>query len=419
MPPYPLHHERKDHTGWFSYAGLYLLLALTLGGGTRSALMSDAILFLLGLPLVWNFFKTFPNQSNRLVTGLIIAVFALFLWQLVPWYESQGLYFPNTVDVWRTLQAFIMFLVIISLFWRLAHENENGRWLATKWLFVGMALNLLFSLLVFSGNNRVFEPFGWRMHAGFFANENHLSLLYVICTPMIVAWFSKSKWPWLSFPVILGLVAVNFVVGSRAGVSLILLAAVLSYVYVIGNSRVLFILMFLLITVGGWWSIVHLGWSQDLVLEGDKINRPVFWANTWKAILDHWPWGSGFGTFVPVYAGYEQPFEIRSVYVNSAHNDWLELMLEGGMPAIIMAGLLFIALIVIFSSGNMHTEQRAALLAIFFVMLHSIVDYPMRTMAIAVSGALMLAWIFRSEQPWSPHNFMLSGLDKGERASLL
>ena len=403
MPPYPMYPESRHGRHWFSYAGLYLLLALVLGGGTRGGLMSDAILFLLGLPLAWHFFKTFPGRESRLVSGFILAAFALFLWQLFPWYGAQGLRFPNTVDAWRTLQAFIMFLITVSLFWRLAGESDDGRWLAARWMFVGVALNLLFSLLVYAGNNRVFEPFGWRMHAGFFANENHLALLYVICTPLIVAWFGKSRWPWLSLPVILGLVAVNFVVGSRAGVSLIILAAVLSYVYVLANRRMMLIVLLAAAALGGWWLFARLGWSEDITPGESGVNRMAFWLNTWKAIRDYWPWGSGFGTFVPVYAGYEQLEEIGRKYVNRAHNDWLELMLEGGLMAMVLAGVLVLALLKRFFLNNSAAEQRASFLAVLFILIHSVVDYPLRTMAIAACAALLMAWIFRLDQSRRRH----------------
>jgi O-antigen ligase len=300
----------------------------------------------------------FTLKASRLITGLVLGALALFVWQLFPWVGAQGIYFPNTVDAGRTLHAFIMLLVIISLAWKLMHESEERRWLAARWMFAGVVLNLVFALLVFAGNRQVFEPFGWRMHAGFFANENHLALLYVICTPLIIAWFGKSKWPWLSLPVILGLIAVNLVVGSRAGVILILLAAVLSYIYVLGNRRLMLGVGMAAAAFGSWWFLAHLGWNEELMTGSEtKVQRVNFWANTLRAIGDYWPWGSGFGTFVPVYAGYEKPAEISARYINRAHNDWLEMVLEGGIAVVILAGAFTIFVIKRFVADNLRIEQ--------------------------------------------------------------
>ena len=46
--------------------------------------------------------------------------------------------------------------------------------------------------------------------------------------------------------------------------------------------------------------------------------------------------GSGFGTFVPILQAYERPADILVFFINHAHNDWLELTLEGGILAVLL-----------------------------------------------------------------------------------
>ena len=59
---------------------------------------------------------------------------------------------------------------------------------------------------------------------------------------------------------------------------------------------------------------------------------------TSQAAIANLPFGSGFGTFVPVF----EQFAPRTLlldqnrYVNHAHNDWLELWLTGGVIAIVL-----------------------------------------------------------------------------------
>ena len=392
MPPYPMQHGLKEPRQWFSHAGVFMLLALLLGGGTRNGLSSDALLQLLALPLVWRFIMTFPHGARHpAVPALVLMAFALFAWQLLPWPSRDGWHFPFTVAAGSTLQSFLVFLVFVSLFWVLMTSSREQRHLAIAWMLAGVAANLVFSLLVFAGNNAIFDVFEWRMSAGFFANENHLSMLYVMAVPFLVAWFGQNRWMWLALLVVLFMVAVQFVVGSRAGMAMILAASVLSFAFVRRGSWWLLLTLLLLIVAAGWWAITYLGWGEELSLAGNKISRGAFWANTLKAIGAHWPWGSGFGTFVPVYAAFEPPEQILNVYVNRAHNDWLEVALEGGLPVLILIAAMLLTLLWRVVRQPLDAWQRAAALSLLFVMLHSIVDYPLRTMALSSMTALLLA----------------------------
>ena len=52
---------------------------------------------------------------------------------------------------------------------------------------------------------------------------------------------------------------------------------------------------------------------------------------TANAAKDYLPFGSGIGTFAPIYQRYEPLEYLQESYVNRAHNDWLETWLEGGL----------------------------------------------------------------------------------------
>jgi O-antigen ligase len=112
------------------------------------------------------------------------------------------------------------------------------------------------------------------------------------------------------------------------------------------------------------------------------------------------PLGSGFGTFDPVYRMFEQPTTLLRPYVNHAHNDWLELLLEGGIPA---AGLALAALFwfVLRTTGVWRSTHggksshallaRAGWIIIALFLFHSVLDYPLRTTANAAVFALAAA----------------------------
>lgn len=125
----------------------------------------------------------------------------------------------------------------------------------------------------------------------------------------------------------------------------------------------------------------------------------------WKALpilLDmagsHWLWGSGFGSFDVLYQSYEPTELLMVAYFNQAHNDWVQIVIEGGLPAcLLLAGLvIWIAVAITRLKGS--ADPRAANLQIIFwtatvliVSAASLVDYPLRTPIFQVVGVWLLA----------------------------
>ena len=112
---------------------------------------------------------------------------------------------------------------------------------------------------------------------------------------------------------------------------------------------------------------------------------------TVRAIWAYFPFGSGFGTFQSIYTSFEGIPALREAYINQAHNDFLELALEGGLPVISLIGA-FLAWLGraawrAFAStrtpGLNGLLSRAAALSVTLLVLHSIVDYPLRMTALA------------------------------------
>ena len=127
--------------------------------------------------------------------------------------------------------------------------------------------------------------------------------------------------------------------------------------------------------------------------------RLIFARNTIEAAKAYMPFGSGMGTFVPVYAMYEKPADaLMDAYVNRAHNDVLELWLESGVFGLILIAL-FLAWVTRASWALWRPEgagasgidlllARAATLIVALLAAHSFVDYPLRT------GAMMALMAF-------------------------
>ncbi|MER8848745.1 MULTISPECIES: O-antigen ligase family protein [Mesorhizobium] len=81
-------------------------------------------------------------------------------------------------------------------------------------------------------------------------------------------------------------------------------------------------------------------------------------------------------------------------YVNHAHNDYLELALEGGLPVILL--MVAYAVLLSASSAVIRGEplQKAAFLSLAFLLVHSLVDYPLRTAALAMTFACLNGIVF-------------------------
>jgi O-antigen ligase len=127
--------------------------------------------------------------------------------------------------------------------------------------------------------------------------------------------------------------------------------------------------------------------------------RIPFARNTLTAAKAYMPFGSGLGTFVPVYQMFEKPTDVFGAYANHAHNDLLEVWLETGVFGLLLIGLFLLWVArrtFLLWRGQISAQAgdvdlglaRAASLVIALLLLHSLVDYPLRT------GAMIAVFAF-------------------------
>jgi O-antigen ligase len=131
----------------------------------------------------------------------------------------------------------------------------------------------------------------------------------------------------------------------------------------------------------------------------DLNQTPELRFDTWPQVLaaasNYLPFGSGVGTFQPVYQSVEPLSMLQSAFWNHAHNDYLELWLETGWLGV----AIFLGFMVWFVRGSFNAWKpgrdgedkslpRAGTIIVGLLLAHSIVDYPIRTEAIASVFAL-------------------------------
>jgi O-antigen ligase len=296
---------------------------------------------------------------------------------------------------------------------------------------------------------RFFEITNDREAVGFFANRNHLASFLLVALMFAVAWLAWSSERLMAMvsvnaksrrgdsvwlPLLLAALAVLAILlglmlsRSRAGLGLaglamigVLVPAMSSYgfrrpqsnknVHSTGLKGIvvpaLGVMLIIVMLMGAERVASRLGSdpTQDL--------RWVFGTTTMEQIWANLPFGTGLGSFVPAYAMAEPTNEMRFIYANRAHNDLLEFVLETGI-----AGVLFVLLLVAwyvrrsfglwFGTGWAQAQSfelylaRAASIATLAVLLHSLVDYPLRTTAMAVTFASLMGFLVvpRSPDAW-------------------
>ncbi len=106
------------------------------------------------------------------------------------------------------------------------------------------------------------------------------------------------------------------------------------------------------------------------------------------------PLGVGYGTFLTAYPTYEHGDAVIDRYINHAHNDYLELVFEGGLPALVLIAAFLILLLLRVARTIRLPLHRVASLAVCVLLVHSLVDYPLRTMALSVTFCLLLGLLF-------------------------
>jgi O-antigen ligase len=114
----------------------------------------------------------------------------------------------------------------------------------------------------------------------------------------------------------------------------------------------------------------------------------------------YFPAGSGMGSFERVFQIHEPDALLGPAVVNHAHNDWAEVVLDGGLPAALVIG----AAVVVFAMrsvrvrrGEWHAEGQRALarLGLLLIALQgaaSLFDYPLRTPIHAVLFTVAVLW---------------------------
>lgn len=126
------------------------------------------------------------------------------------------------------------------------------------------------------------------------------------------------------------------------------------------------------------------------------------------ALTTYFPTGTGLGTFDPIFRSVESLELVSPAFFNHAHNDYLELIIEMGVFGAVLPVVFVVASVLAgwrAWRGPKRDPRRVLALGAFggvaLILLHSFVDYPLRTITIQCVFALLAAACFVRAPSWT------------------
>lgn len=377
------------------------MLALIIGGSSVRGMgttVAVELLALLSLPAAINW----DHKSSHPLGARLLVLFALLVMaiQLLPiggFLEAiagpagvgMPLPFALSFDWSRTAEALIFVLPAALLFSAVGHIEGPQFDRILMFLYAGLLLNIILALIQFAGRQDVMTTFlPYPVAAGFFANQNHLASLLFVGIPLVIYQFVIAKRPIWSLLAVAVIVIACFAIRSVAGTFLSIGCALISYALIMRMGLAWRLVLIVITLIGAVLISLNVGNVLD-IRPDDPLDRTAIWNNTISAVLAHLPVGSGFGTFDLVYPAFESVSDVRHSFANHAHNEYLELLLEGGIAAAI--GLGAYAVLIGYAMLRLpRSELRtAAFCGLMFLLIHSFVDYPLRNISMLLVFALL------------------------------
>lgn len=428
-------------------APAYLFWCLLLGGSAQgvwgAAILQLAAILIIAWSFMTNLESSVPVHARRL-GWLLMTAAALFVLQTLPlppslWTRLPGRDFivqgqailglPSgwssvSLAPYDTLAAILALLppaaMLCSIF-RLRAYTPTGLAVAILLATVaGVALGALQT----SGGGEPQSP--WYPYAisnfgvatGFFANSNHMASLLLVAIPFTVALAAhgrggkkdERKRHMLS---VLGVASVGVILigivlnGSLTGYGLVIPVTVASLLiaFPLNRPQRMTAMGFSATALIGFLVILFSPLSERLPDGGAATSlatRQAMLGGATTVAREFFPAGTGLGTFPAVFPLSEDPARVESIFVNHVHNDYVELALETGISGIVLM-LLFllwwaVAVRRMLQSPAADGFALAGAIGSASILVHSAVDYPLRTSAMAAVFAVCLALILVSRR---------------------
>jgi hypothetical protein len=418
-------------------SAISLTLALLIGGSGDNYPLLTTSAELVSVLLLW-YIAQDHGLFSRTPVGMpvklfVIGLIAVPLIQLIPlppalWHQLPGKDLPlqllslvGLANEWRpisldpeaTIGTALELLPGLAMFFAVLHLSGRDR-LRLVCVFIAIALlsAVLGTLQKASGEAEtliLFETAHSAYGPGLFVNRNHQAiflLLGMLMTSAVARILRSTR----SQSMFIDAVAPAFFLVFAAGVlatasrtgAILLVPASLASLLILYPAQISWKRLgigFLLLAIL-FWVLLQSSAAQAVLERFSEIgedDRQQYWRDTAVAVGQFWPLGSGLGTFPRLYPTVQSLETVGIHYVNNAHNDWLELVLEAGIAAVALM-ILFLWILaaagirlwaISRAGGQAASLGVAALAGILLLLVHSASEYPLRILSIMATFGLL------------------------------
>jgi hypothetical protein len=423
------------------------IAALLFGGANRFDVMAPIVPRMIAIALLaWALWSGALGlrQWSWLEKTIWLLIFAVPLIQLIPlpygtWSALPGREFPRDLYAAltlapaqplslapdRTINALLALLPPFAAY-VLARGSDGGLFgLIVRIIAIFALGNAVLGLAQVGAGVGALRPYvitNGDLAVGLFANANHLGSLLVVGMFAVALWIRdaiNAPTHAAGNPQLLALIGGVIVMlaalwfsNSRAAMLILTLATLLGAMaacagrlgwsagrtlVILGGVGTVTLLAFILLTPQSTLtSLAALMGSDDRAR-----NLPIFL----RMIADLFPYGTGMGSFDGIFKAYEPVENLSPAYLNNAHMDYAQLLIEAGVAGAV--GLLLFGLW--WAGGALNFVRRGAvtgdsdrafdlfaLAGTGVYLVHSLGDYPLRATANAVVFAILCARIAQS-----------------------
>lgn len=431
-----------------AFAAIIFLIGLALGGGSSRSDMIQfaltqvgAVLLLavavLQAPRIDQAAMRLPLMFFTFIAVLMMAQLVPLppsLWQGLPGRELYGTvadaagieqpWRPISLSPDRTVDSLLSLLpiaAVIACF--IAMPRRWSRWMMVALVVIAALSSLLAAFQLSEGPSsglRFYRVTAPDAGVGLLANRNHQATLLAMAIPAAVWWGVDGYLRRRSYvPAMVGVALVALflagaiLTGSRSGLAACAISVALSLGLTIPLVRR--IPLTRLLIAGGIGAVALAALGYFLVADNSGLSRgledePRFWIwpRVIEAIETFFPVGSGWGTFDAVFPRFELVADLTPEYVNRAHSDFLEVLMDAGVfgAALIAAFLVWFAISTwrVWRTGREDSAEmlvaRATSIMILLAIVGSVTDYPVRTAMIG--SILTAACLILNRSAWRP-----------------
>jgi O-antigen ligase len=427
----------------------FLLACIILGGASREGFLGNFLLQVASVLLVvWGLYRiTWHALSRSEKMLLMIAGFGLTLvllqflplphelWRQLPGRARIALELQSlealaqpgfmSLSIHESLASAMWMLPAFGFALALITERNTPMVAIASTLVAASFISLGVGIAQFGGGSEavwyLYEFTNRGFMVGFFANANHMATLLLVTLPFIaalIAW-GRDLYPHhrveiaaFGIPLFaLTLIGVSLV-GSFTGYALLVPVAILSAMIVWRPSKRFALAALLPVILTSAGVIALAGDSENIFaseINSSLQGREQIREDALLAAVDFFPVGTGLGTFEEVHRRYETRESISPVFINHAHNDYLEIFIELGALGAFMV-ITFLAWWAWQAIGLLRSHSApfgwAGWIGCGVILVHSAWDYPLRTAALSTVFAFCCVLVARSSLAEKPQSWM-------------